>query len=184
MLDERSIGSIQDWTLRLLALAIAYGLKDLYSTGTVEELRWILRPTAVAVGALTGTPFVEEAHAGYFSRELRFMIAPGCAGVNFLIVSMCMTVFGLVSTGRRLYHKAGLFVVGVAAAYGATVIANTCRILIAIRLHRRTVSLGRLTFDELHRLEGITVYFLALSILYFLSCIAFRGKNDVPLSSA
>ena len=124
---------------------------------------WILRPTAVLVSAVSGIEFVEEAGAGFFSRERLFLIAPACAGVNFFIAALCTAVFGFVGRVATPRAKLVLLLTGVLAAYATTLLANATRILIAIRLHRAEPFPFR---DELFRVEGIAVYFVTLCAIY------------------
>jgi len=166
-----------DAALLLVALGLALVLKQLYSDAAVEDLRWILKPTAIAVGALSGSPFVEEAGAGYLSRELYFIITPACAGVNFLIAAICTAVYTFTPTRPASVSKIGLFVVGVLAAYVTTLVANTVRILIGIQFHLHPVSFGRLSAEQIHRVEGVAVYFLFLCGLYFAGHVWLAGRS-------
>jgi len=47
-----------------------------------------------------------------------------------------------------------------------TVIANAMRIVIALEIQRRSVEVSGLTENQLHRLEGIVVYFTFLMLLF------------------
>ena len=56
----------------LAAIVFAmWGLKRHYSGAAVEDLRWILWPTAQIVAAVTDSPFELEPGAGYLSRRHR-----------------------------------------------------------------------------------------------------------------
>ena len=55
-----------------------------------------------------------------------------------------------------------------AIAYVATLITNTTRICIALELQRRSLEFSWLTANQLHRLEGIVVYFGFLLLLFLL----------------
>jgi exosortase K len=166
-----------DAALLLAALVLALALKQLYSDATVEDLRWVLKPTAIAVEALSGSPFIEERGAGYLSRELHFIITPACAGVNFLIAAICTAVYTFTPTRPASASKIGLFVVGVVAAYLTTLIANTVRILIGIQVHLHSISLGRLSAEQIHRVEGVAVYFLFLCAMYFVGHAWLSGSS-------
>jgi exosortase K len=84
--------------LLLVALAM-WGMKRYYAEAPVDELQWILGPTATLVTALTSVPFEWEPGQGYLSRERFFLIAKACAGINFMIAA-----FGMVAAvrGRRV----------------------------------------------------------------------------------
>jgi exosortase K len=149
-----------------VALAGAYLLKRHYSGASPDDLAWILAPTAHLVSLLTGADFVAERGAGYTSNGLLFVIGPSCAGVNFLIALFCAGAIGLVpqarGAGRTLVALAGC----AAAAYLATIAVNALRIVVAIELHQRQTRIAGLSGDELHRVEGIVVYFTALMLIY------------------
>ena len=158
--------TICDGVVVLLTIVLAYGLKHHYSTATAEELGWMLRPTAVMVGALTGSPFAAETHTGFVSKELRFILGPSCAGVNFFIVAFCTAIFGLVRSVRTVRGKLFLFLGSLASAYAVTLLVNTVRILAGIALHVHDVSFGWLDTERIHRIEGIFVYVLFLCASY------------------
>ncbi len=150
-------------------LAITYALKRHYSTADAEALRWILAPTAWLVETVFRTPFVFEHHVGYVNRELRFAIAPSCAGVNFMIIAICTAAVGFVSYMRTLPGKLALLFASVAFAYLATIGVNTARIVLALLLQAYPVSIAGLSSGQIHHAEGIVVYFTSLCALYLLA---------------
>ena len=160
-MSRRTIWSAQLTVVLLCALA----LKFYYSTATADELRWILAPTTVLVELLSGKSFEFESLAGYMSSDHSFVIAAPCAGVNFLITSFVM--LGLTRLWRNRFESISWRFVPLTAAiaYAATLIANTTRIWIA--LHPMKVSW--LTGNQVHRLEGILVYFGFLLLLFMLT---------------
>ena len=143
-------------------LGLAYLLKRFYSQAGFDDLLWVLAPTTWLVELLSGSSFELEAHRAYLSRHLLFEIVPSCAGLNFLIVTFCSLGCGLVHTRRTTRSKLGHLLVSGVVAYLATLLANATRIWIGIQLHVSGLSLGPLTPDRLHRIEGIAVYFLFL----------------------
>ena len=147
--------------------AIAAGLKWHYSTANVNELRWILAPSAALVQIVTGTGFEFESYSGYMSADRTFLIAAPCAGVNFLIVCFLMLAVRNICEGGLIRLPSMLL-----AAYGWTVIANTARI--AIALHDAGVQ-ELADSEERHRFEGIIVYFTFLIALYMIA-----NKFDEP----
>ena len=85
----------------LVVLFCALALKQHYSSASANNLRWILAPTTALVELVSGVSFEFESHAGYMSSDRSFLIAPSCAGVNFLI-----TAFLMLSAIRMLRQKA------------------------------------------------------------------------------
>ena len=157
-MSRRNIWSAQLAVVLLCALA----LKFYYSTATADELRWILAPTTVLVELLSGKSFEFESLAGYMSSDHSFVIAAPCAGVNFLITSFVM--LGLTRLWRNRFQGLSWRFIPVTAAmaYVTTLIANTTRIWIALH----PVKLSWLTGNQMHRLEGIVVYFGFLLLLF------------------
>jgi exosortase K len=153
----------------LVVLLCALILKLYYSTASVNQLRWILAPATVFVELVSGTSFEFESHAGYVSSDRSFVIAASCAGVNFLITSF------LVLSLRKLWRDrsrtiAWKFIPTAALfAYLATLVANTVRISTALRLQRMPLEISWLSPNQLHRFEGIFIYFGFLLLLFMVS---------------
>lgn len=153
--------------LQFLFILLAAGsLKLYYSAASVEGLRWILWPTTRLTELVTGTQFEFEAYAGYMSSDRTFLIAPSCAGVNFLIAAFVMLAFRRLRPGRRQGISWGFLPATVALAYIATIVANTVRISSAMWLNATRPDIAGLGRDELHRLDGILIYFGSLLLLY------------------
>lgn len=151
------------WGAQLtLVLLCALVLKYFYSTASVNELRWILAPTTVLVELLSGKSFEFESYMGYMSSDHTFVIAAPCAGVNFLLTAFVM--LGLRRLWRdRFQAVRWSFLPAVAVtAYVATLIANTVRICVALE----GLELSGLTRNQVHRVEGIVVYFGFLLLLF------------------
>ncbi len=150
----------------LLLFSIAFGLKYHYSHASSDGLTWVLKPTAMLVMYLDDLAFVYETHTGFISREDGIIIAPSCAGINFMIVALLMAgwsgIFRL-KTGWRIPVWIGLTGISV---YGLTLVVNAIRIMGAIRLYAADICQGWLTPARIHRLEGIGVYFLALCLFH------------------
>jgi exosortase K len=138
-------------------LALVVVGKQYFRTATADDLRWLLAPTARCVSVLTHTHFTHLAGAGYVDRDVSFVIAPVCAGLNFMlaaIIALAVAWYARMTTWREL----GVRLVGiVAAAYAATIVVNTLRISLSIETHAG---------GELHRLEGIVVYLGGLCAVY------------------
>ena len=152
----------------VVILGGALGLKFYYSTASVNQLRWILTPTTLLVEFVTGRTFAFESHAGYMSSDHTFLIAASCAGVNFLITAFLMLSLRQIWGSRRSRTWIALPVSAV-VAYLSTIIANTARIAIALQLQATPLRIGSLNNDQMHRLEGVTVYFGFLLLLFVLS---------------
>lgn len=152
-----------------IALLIAWALKRHYADARADDLWWILTPTAELAGVITATTFEMQTGEGYLSRDRLFLIEKSCAGVNFMIAA-----FGLLIVAR--FHRfaaprpaARLLGASLLAAYLVTVVVNTARIAIAMWLAAHPVARSTLSAADLHRIEGIVVYFGGLVLLYELT---------------
>ena len=157
------------WSAQLVLVVLcALALKFYYSTATPDDLLWILAPTTKLVELLSGQRFEFESYAGYMSSDHRFVIAVPCAGVNFLITAFVM--IAVRRLWRERFAAPAWYAIPVAAAiaYVATVIANAVRIFVALELRAWSVGVSWLTNNQLHRLEGIVVYFAFLMLLFLL----------------
>lgn len=155
---------------QLAAVALcAAAAKLYYSTTSVNELRWILAPTTALVELVGGTRFEFESHAGYVSGDRTFVIAASCAGVNFLITSFLMLSLGRLWGGRSRDASWKLIPWAAMCAYLATLVANAIRISTALRLREATFEAGWLNSGQLHRVEGVLVYFGCLLLLFVVS---------------
>jgi exosortase K len=147
-------------------LLCALALKIYYSAASPDELRWILAPTTFLVTLVSGTPFTFESHAGYLSGDRRLLIAASCAGVNFLITSFL--VLGLGTLWKERSRNIGWQFIPLSAlfAYLVTIVANTVRISTALLLQGVPLEIGWLNPNQLHRVEGIAIYFGFLFLLF------------------
>ncbi len=158
------------WSAQLFAVLLcALGLKYFYSTATPDQLRWILAPTTLLVELLSGKSFEFESHAGYMSSDNRFLIAASCAGVNFLLTSFLMLSVRKLWRDRLQSTNWRFIPIAATGAYIATLIANTVRICIALELQQHPLNLWWLNANQIHRLEGIVVYFGFLLFLFMLT---------------
>jgi exosortase K len=149
----------------------AAAVKLYYSTASVNQLRWILAPTTALVQLVTGSRFEFESYAGYVSSDRSFVIAASCAGVNFLITAFLMLSIRRLWRDQSPSHwpRLGWWFIPMAGvvAYLATLVANTVRISTALQMHG--LEMGWLTGNQLHRFEGIFIYFGFLLLLYLVS---------------
>lgn len=165
----------QNMLIYIIGILLILGMKYLYAGADCEGLRWILGPTARWVEVLSGIPFAYEPGMGYANHGLRFLIAPSCSGVQFMIVTAAMLIFsfshlaaGSRMGGRILRTALGLGWVAssLLLSYVITVFVNGLRILAAIYLpavfERSGAFRGPMTPHRLHTMIGALVYFAAL----------------------
>ena len=156
--------------MRLVVLAvavlIAWGLKRHYADARADDLGWILSPTARLVGVVSDTLFVRQPGEGYLSRERLFLIEKSCAGVNFMVAAFGMLTLALVHRVGSATSAARVLGVSLLGSYAAAVVVNAVRIAIAMWLATSPVALSTVGAADVHRLEGIAVYFGGLVLLY------------------
>jgi exosortase K len=167
-----------------VVLLVALALKQYYSTASANQLRWILAPTTLLVQLASGESFQFESYAGYITSDHAFVIAAACAGVNFLITSFLMLALGKLWRDRNAAVSWSFIPTAAVAAYATTLVANAVRIVIALRLVRNPPDIGGLSSGELHRLEGILVYFGFLLLLFVASDRGTANKTSRLFSLA
>jgi exosortase K len=155
-------------------IAVGGWLKYHYSVANADELSYVLSPTATVVEWITGATMVAEAGAGYLSQELSILIAPSCAGVNFLVMAWCMLGLGFVRQVSAPCAKLAWLVLSAALAYATTVMVNAIRIVVGAVLQSVPPAWALLPPEQVHRVEGVVVYLTALLVLFSLATSVVR----------
>ena len=154
-----------------IALAIVVAGKQYFRSATADDLRWLLAPTAKCVSVLTRWHFTHEVGLGYVDRDVNFVIAPVCAGLNFMLAAILALSLGWFAGMQSWRATAERLVAIVGLAYAATIVVNTLRISLSIETHAN---------GELHRIEGVIVYLGGLCALYALA----RRLDDNSINNA
>jgi exosortase K len=170
--------TMKAWLLAAVAV-IAFGMKRHYADARADDLGWMLSPTAHVVGAITGTTFTREPQEGYFSRDRLFLIEKSCAGINFMIAAFAVLTLALLHRVGSGLSAARVLGVSVVASYAATVVINALRIAIAMWLAGHPVAGSTFSAADVHRVEGIAVYFGGLVLIHELA--ARLGRRAAPL---
>ncbi|MCP4404950.1 MAG: exosortase K [bacterium] len=152
----------------LLIFLLTFGLKYHYSRANSEQLGWILAPTAGMVEMLSDMAFEREAGEGYINYEHALIIAPSCAGVNFLIAAFCMAGFSFLHLFEGRHGRLSWLLFSLFASYLLTISVNAIRILLSMFLYQADFMPIWFSPEQIHRLEGVVVYFLFLSLYYLL----------------
>jgi exosortase K len=146
----------------LTALAVKYH----YSRANADDLEWILAPIARLVELMGGIHFEPESGAGFVSLSKGVVIAPACAGVNFLIICFSTLFFTFVSRLQGAGAKWCWFGVCIAASYLVTLWTNAVRIVISIYLYAAPIYGDWITPERVHRLAGTLIYVSVLVATY------------------
>jgi exosortase K len=150
----------------LVAVLMALAVKQHYSQARPEDLLWILKPTAGLVSLLNGDVFIFEAGAGYACHVRNVIIAPACAGVNFLIMAFGMAVFSGVRHMRGWQHGVAWLLSCLVGSYLLTLVVNALRIVISIYTYNSGAFADGMMWERIHRLEGVVIYFFFQYLFY------------------
>lgn len=149
-----------------LLFLLLFGLKQHYSTGSVESLRWILAPTAKVVSLVTDTPFSYQYGEGFVNLDSKVIIAKACAGINFMIILLMMIsipVLGKLPRKRQqILYLGGAMIL----SWLLTILVNTLRITLSMELFQLSIYNEIITKALVHRIAGIAVYFSSLLVIY------------------
>ncbi|MDE6362749.1 MAG: exosortase K [Lachnospiraceae bacterium] len=155
------------------AVLAALAIKIFYRTADSDQLSWILAPTTWWVQILSGIPFEKAPQVGYVSHEYRFIIAPSCSGVRFLLIAFVMMIFSFTHKMDSVRNKVCWLGFSAVFAYIATIFVNGIRITISIYLpiilSEHGYESAWMTAEQLHTLIGTTVYFSLLFVIYNLA---------------
>jgi len=162
-----------------VGLTAMLGLKYYYSSAAADDLRWLLGPIARLVELLAGIQFQWDSHAGFVSHSREVVIAPACAGINFLIICFSTLYFTFLARLHGTAAKCGWFCICAAAAYLITLCGNTVRILISLYLYGAAIYGGWVTPERVHCLAGTATY-LSILLVTFLAAERFLGRSRRP----
>jgi len=120
------------------------------------------------VQALCGITFEKQRDVGYVNHEYQFIIAPVCAGMNFMIIAFSTLVFSFIHRMMTLKGRLLWMVSCLGIVYLYTIMVNSLRIIPSIFLLKLDIYSGWITPERLHTIEGTIVYFASLLLLYFI----------------
>lgn len=167
----------------LLGILLIVGIKYFYRGAESDELRWLLAPTTYLVTLLCGIPFVYESNAGYVNHSLRFLIAPSCCGIQFMLIIMATLIFSFI---HRTQKKLCWMSASIGVSYLLTIFVNAMRIVLAIYIPaflEKTKLQGLCgTPEQLHTAIGVCVYFTSLLAVYHIAEAIFSKTASKCLS--
>jgi exosortase K len=127
-----------------------------------------MKPTSGLVSILSGDKFVFEAGTGYVCNSRRVIIAPACAGINFMLMAFGMAVFTGVHHMKTVGHRFAWLMCSLLTAYVLTLSVNALRILLSIQPFHAAIFSNDMTWRRIHRLEGIVIYFFFQYFFYIM----------------
>jgi exosortase K len=114
------------------------------------------------VGWLRGETLALVPGLGWAPPGGSYVIAPACAGVNFLIVAFAVAALGFVPRLGSAPRRLAGWLAALAGGYALTIAVNTLRIAVAVPLYRLDLAAAGLPPERLHRLWGSALYLAAL----------------------
>lgn len=171
------------WSCYAAAFLGAAGLRYLSGSGDSERLLWLLAPAAWWVRMLGGLEFVYEPGMGYVNHEIRFIIAPACAGVRFLTICMLMLVCSFVHRTGTWKRGTAYTLFSMGLSWLFTGFVNGLRILLTIGIPSVLERAGTFQYliaqEQLHTAIGTVVYFLSLLALYgFMDAVLWKLSGE------
>ena len=162
-----------------IVLLVVWAMKRYYADASADDLRWILSPAVRLAGGASGTSFLMEPGAGYLSRERLFLVEKSCAGINFMIAAFAMLAFVFKRRVTSWHSGAMVLAASLVAAYAAAVLVNAARIAIAMWLAGQPPLWSHVSPTQIHRIEGIVVYFAGLALLHEVALRVQRGDSSL-----
>lgn len=167
----------------LTAIGIFILLKYGYTIANNNDLIFLLKPTNILVGLLTGTKSVYSTGNGYFHQELNILIDKSCSGFNFWLLSFLMLTFLLLKYFKNNLHKVIIIPFTLMVAYLVTIFVNASRIFVSIIIQNQSDNFISEKYQLiLHESIGIITNLVFLIVVYYLTeKFLINKKNNAKL---
>lgn len=150
----------------MLTAVVVIAVKYHYSVAGPDDLRWVLSPTTYLVELFWSVNFIFDPAKGYVATELPVVIGPGCAGLNFFVISLSMSVFTFIGGfKRRMLYGWFMFLL---MNYLVTLLVNAFRIIGGVVLLQIGNDFGFDAGGVVHSAQGTLFYFVFL-VGYFVT---------------
>ena len=157
-----------------------YVVRRFYATATSEALDWLLRPTARLASLLSGVPFERTPGLGYVNHHVRFIIAPSCAGVRFMLITFSALLYSFVHRMKSVPLKCAWTALCLCLSYWFTILVNGVRIVLSLHLLRPADKLEWLGTERLHTIEGAVLFLGSLFVVYQIADFATGSRPPLP----
>jgi exosortase K len=162
----------------LTAVGLFILLKFAFTLADNEDLFFLLKPTDILVGLLTGSRSVYLQDSGYFHEQLNILIDKSCSGFNFW--ALCFLLFTYLTvrhfdktTGKILTIPTSLI-----GAYLLTLFVNTSRIFVSIIVQGQTNNILLNRQPIIHEAIGIITYLSFLILAYLLIDYLLKNRRQ------
>jgi exosortase K len=146
---------------------IGFAFKWIFTNLDVEYSVWLLKPTTIWVEQITGLDFDFLQNEGYVCTQILpiTIIDKSCSGLNFWLMALILGAFVLHKKVINFLSFFYYFIAVFGLAWLVTIIANTGRIVISIKILPSLTDY--IDYSQSHLLLGIFIY-VTMLILYYL----------------
>ncbi|MDR0422582.1 MAG: exosortase K [Proteiniphilum sp.] len=152
----------------LTAAGLFILLKFLFTRADSDDLIFLLGPTDLLVGLLTGSQSVYLADCGFYHESLNIVIDKSCSGFNFWILGFLVFSYLTIKYSDRPLHKLLIIPVTLSGAYLSAIFVNTSRIFASVIVQNLTTALGAGQQHIIHEAVGIITCLSFLVLTYYL----------------
>ena len=135
-----------------------------------DDVQFLIYPVKVITEYVNGIGFYYDSSFGYIHDNGLIRINKSCSGfifINILISIIACTMFMNVKPKQRLSSFIPIGIIAVFFAYLASIIANTSRVILGIKLHQFSLVHAWFPGNFAHELFGV-LYFFIFSILFYI----------------
>ncbi len=167
----------------ITAGVIVFILKWFYTSASLNDVFFLLNPTAKFLSVVSGYDSVFSPVDGYYFAELQIVIDKSCSGFNLMLISFLLFVFLLVQNAKKGTTKVIAMVLSFLLAYVFTILVNTSRILISILVQSKTDVIFSTQKGLIHEAIGVATNITFLIIAY-LFIDRFLNKRNAKLTKS
>ncbi|MEX1376526.1 MAG: exosortase K [Eubacteriales bacterium] len=163
------------------AAAIGAALKIFYDIAGNDQLIFMIKTASNLVALFYNTDFFYDSKLGYVSHQLGITIGKSCAGINYMIIVLLMLAFSYIHYFKSTKSKIIYFAVIFPAAYLMTILANSSRIILSIKMLDMSWLYNSFSKETVHLITGIFTFVGFLILFNFLFSIIIkkvRKRNE------
>lgn len=152
----------------LIAVGLFILLKISFTVADNNDLIFLLKPTNMIVGLLTGSDSTYLSDNGYYHDKLNILIDKSCSGFNFWILCFLLFAYLTIKYFDNPLHKIQAIPIALFGAYLLTIFVNTSRIFVSVTIQAQTKHIFMNQQHLIHEAIGIITNLTFLILAYFL----------------
>ena len=156
----------QNLPFYIAGFLVVFALRRYYSVAGADGMGWLLYPTALWSKALSGVPFERAAGVGFINHQVKFIIAPSCSGIRFMLITYSALLYSFVHRMATTPLKSAWAVLCLGVSYLFTILVNGVRIVLSLHLLNPGTRPEWIGPETLHTYEGAALFLVSLFILY------------------